>query len=161
VDVGKHSGRCSSLPIFASGSDVAKATEHDLGALAQVGYVPWLRLNRERSRTKPGDGWQTTGGRCSSTELRACHEYPFFGTEQGGPLAHLRGPEPIIGLVLREHNSLQGTRYSQFISACSMKTGTPDPTGQTNSTGGDPFLSIPLPPEWERPTLWLCNGKTE
>jgi hypothetical protein len=42
-----------------------------------------------------------------------------------------------------------------------MKTGTPDPTGQTNSTGGDPFLSIPRPPEWERPTLWLCNGKTE
>jgi hypothetical protein len=153
---------CSSLPIFASGSDVGDATEHDLGALEKVGYVPWLVLNREQSSTKPGDGWQTSGGRCTPTETHACHEYPFFGTEQGGPLASRRGPEPIIGLVVRSDNSLQGTRYSQFISGsqCNMQTGTPDPTGQTNSTGGDPFLSIPLPPEWQRPTLWLCNGKT-
>jgi hypothetical protein len=158
---GEGSGRCSSLPIFASGSDVAQATDHDLRALAEVGWAPWLVLNRERSRTKPGRGWQSTGGRCSPTELEACHEYPFFGTEQGGPRAYVRGPDPIIGLVLDEHNGLQGTRYSQFISACHMKTGTPDPTGQENSTGGDRFLSIPLPPEWERPTLWLCNGKTE
>jgi hypothetical protein len=158
---GKSAARCSSLPIFASGSDVAEATDHDLRALAEVGYAPWLLLNREQSSNKPGDGWQTTGGRCTPTELRACHEYPFFRTEQGGPLAYKRGPEPIIGLVLREENSLQGTRYSQFISQgqCNMKTGTPDPTGQENSTGGDPFLSIPLPPQWQRPTLWLCNGK--
>jgi hypothetical protein len=98
------------------------------------------------------------GRACSTTVLRACHEYPFFGTEQGGPLAN---PEPIIGLVFREENSLQGTRYSQFISACTMKTGTPDPSGATNSTGGDRFVSVPLPPEWGRPALWLCNGKTE
>jgi hypothetical protein len=156
---GRSPDRCKLLPIFASGSDVAEATEHDLMALA--GHWPWLLLNREQSSTKPGEGWQTTGGRCSPTVLRACHEYPFFGTEQGGPLASQRGPEPIIGLVLKGENSLQGTRYSQFVSACGMKTGTPDPTGATNSTGGDPFLSIPLPPEWNRPTLWMCNGKTE
>jgi hypothetical protein len=160
---GKSAARCSSLPIFASGSDVAEATEHDLAAIAEVGYAPWLLLNREQSSTKPGEGWQTGGGRCTPTVLQACHEYPFFGTEQGGPLAYLRGPEPIIGLALRSDNSLQGTRYSQFIAPaqCNMKTGTPDPTGQTNSTGGDAFLSIPLPPEWSRPTIWLCNGKTE
>lgn len=156
---GKSPGRCKTLPIFASGSDVAEATEHDLAALA--GHWSWLVLNREQSSTKPGSGWQSTGGRCTPNELRACHEYPFFGTEQGGPLGYLRGAHPIIGLVLRDHNSLQGTRYSQFIAACNMKTGTPDPTGAANSTGGDPFLSIPLPPDWPRPTLWLCNGKTE
>jgi hypothetical protein len=157
---GKNPARCSSLPIFSSGADVAEATDHDLSALAQDDHWSWLLLNREQSSTKPGDGWQTTGGRCAPTTLRACHEYPFFGTEQGGPRAD---PEPLIGLVLREQNSLQGTRYSQFVSpsGCNMKTGTPDPTGETNSTGGDPFLSIPLPPEWGRPTMWLCNGKTE
>jgi hypothetical protein len=102
---GRSPSRCFSLPIFASGSDVDEATEHDLRALDSVGYVPWLLLNREQSSTKPGSGWQSTGGRCTPTELRACHEYPFFGTEQGGPLAYKRGPEPVIGLVLDADNS--------------------------------------------------------
>ena len=159
---GKSPGRCASLPIFVSGSDVAEATEHDLGALAEVGYAPWLLLNREQSSTKPGDGWQTTGGRCTPTELRACHEYPFFGTEQGGPLAYKRGPEPIIGLALREENSLQGTRYSQFISACTMKTGTPDSTGEEKSNGR---RSLPLDPPATRLAathrVALQRGKTE
>jgi hypothetical protein len=36
-------------------------------------------------------------------------------------------------------------------------------TGEVVSTSEQVTVetTAPLPPEWERPTLWLCNGKTE
>lgn len=49
--------KCGALPIFASGSDVPQATQHDLEALASPNGPEWVFLNYE-GPDKPGSGWQ-------------------------------------------------------------------------------------------------------
>ncbi len=149
---------CERLPLFASGADVPEPANHDLEALAK--QPVWVKLNRELSSTKPGKGWQNSQPECAgqTSPQVQCDEYPFFGTEQGGPLATVRSPRPDLKPLDGPQNTLQGSRYSGFITKCAMQTGAPQPAG--NSVGGDPFLGIPLPPDSGLPTLSLCNGKT-
>jgi hypothetical protein len=142
--------QCVQRRIFASGTDVAEATTHDLRALAH--YSPWVQLNYELGSSKPGSGWQSCPDQVAGQQ---CDEYPFFSSEQGGPLAV---PEPHLEPIAAFDNLSQGGHYNAFRSLCGLQTGTPDPTGLGNSTGGTPFLGIPIPPEWDIPTLKLCNG---
>lgn len=80
---------CKKQPIFASGSDVPSATEHDLKALALE--PGWVKLNYESvaAKKEKGEerGWYEGLGGCSGArpEGEQCDEYPFFATEQGGP----------------------------------------------------------------------------
>jgi hypothetical protein len=149
---------CTRLPLFVSGSEVSEAALHDIHALRL--QPQWLQLNREQSSTKSGSGWQSSQPECQDNPdpaLQACDEYPFFGTEQGGPLAV---PRPDLRLIDRAQNSLQGTRYSSFISACKMKTGMGGDSPISMSVRGDRFLAIPLPPQAGIPYVPpLCNGK--
>lgn len=176
--VGQHANaarRCIDLPIFLTGVDAADARDHDHTALRSL-PIPhrwqWLRLNREQSSTKDRPpGWANLEAECAGKTdpgVIACDEYPFFGTEQGGPLAQASGyPRPHLEPIDWSDNSLQGTRYSQFISdnfnqslspplrGCNLATGTPR-QGQ-NSTGGAPFLAIPQHRRASLPTFWVCN----
>lgn len=150
--VGQNSeDECRTTPIFASGSDVAEATAHDIVALSV--YPPWVRLNRELGSTKPGNGWQNCPG--IDTSFQECDEYPFFATEQGGPLAR---PLPHLMAVDADDNGDQGILYSNFVIRCKLSTGIPQVGG--NSVGGAPFLGTPIPPDAGIPTWFGCKAPT-
>ena len=150
--------QCRKLPIFASGSDVASATDHDIEAL---GVNPqWVKLNYERGVEKPGRQWKDNKLGClkEHSDGEQCDEYPLFATEQGGGLA---SPMPDLKYINAADNVRQGALYGGFggfVPKCAMKTG--QSNAGTNSVGGDAFLGIPLLPSFEIPTLSLCNGKT-
>jgi len=135
---------CSTLPIFASGADVPEPTDHDLRALRS--RPVWVGLNYQpRSEKRQYEGWQNDEPECprgSRPPGQQCDEYPFFATAQGGPLAPLR---PDLEFLDGAQNGLQGTRYGQFLSSCSIAS-------------GDRFLGVPLPSELGLPTQTkICN----
>jgi hypothetical protein len=161
---------CESLPIFASGqSDVAAATNHDIAALNA--HPQWVFLNYEAGSSKPNRQWYRNMPDCATASSTAsppldCDEYPFFSTEQGGSKAKVT---PDLRVIDAAQNRKQGRLYGgavaedgapSFRVLCGLTTGTPpaDRT-QANSTGGTPFLGIPLPPEFaSMPTLRICNS---
>jgi hypothetical protein len=140
---------CEKLPIFLSGSDVPSATDHDLTALA--GYPQWVKLNYESAAVKEERGekrnWYVGLGGCSGRDPTGthCDEYPFYASKQGGPGA-LRMPS--LEYVNKTDNEKQGGRYGNFVSSCKMAE---------RSITEYAFLSIPLPPALEIPTIYLCN----
>jgi hypothetical protein len=150
--IGYNSGQqCVDAPIFASGADVPEATNHDIEALATNPW--WVRLNYEYGETKPGSGWQT--GMCPDIQAgQECDEYPFFATEQGGPLAR---PLPDLKAIDATQNRSQGGMYNAFRQACGLKTGTLRVGG--NSVGGTPFLGTPVPPAVGLPTWYGCRTR--
>jgi hypothetical protein len=150
---------CTTLPIFLSGrSDVPTATDHDIAALQS--YPGWVALNYEKGVTKPGRAWFRGSSACANPGAnQSCDEYPFFATQQGGSNAN---PQPSLLNIDASQNSLQGSLYGGFVKACNLATGTPapDPT-VANSTGGSPFLALPLPNQLATSslsTLRYCNG---
>jgi hypothetical protein len=151
---------CKSTPIFASGSDVAEATTHDLDALDT--WPLWVRLNYEYGTSKPGSEWYklaqwsdlyASAGCAAKAGDEDCDEYPFFASEQGGPLAQ---PTPHLAPIDADDNRTQGGFYNGFRASCGLTTGTLQPEG--NSRGGSAFLAVPLPVVFQRPTFWLCNA---
>ncbi len=150
---------CANLPIFISGSDVEEATNHDLEAISGLnGATPhpqWAKLNYEASGAKSGTrNWYRSVAPCDRlgrTEQQ-CDEYPFWATEQGGPLAPV---QPHLKYISRSDNTYQGSRYGSFVTVCGLRTGTPQ--SGANATGGTTFLMIPIPPSLGIPTGWLCN----
>ncbi len=149
----KAASECETLPIFASGSDVPSATEHDLKAIAPIsGYPQWVKLNYESSATKEERGekraWYEGLGGCSGTKLegKSCDEYPFFASQQGGETAT---PTPSLEYISSVDNSEQGSRYGNFVTSCKMAE---------RSSTDYAFLAIPLPPVLKIPTITkLCN----
>jgi hypothetical protein len=140
---------CESLPIFASGSDVPSATEHDLKALSA--QPQWVKLNYESSAAKEerGEkrGWYEGLGGCAGTrpESNSCDEYPFFATQQGGEAAT---PTPSLEYISSTDNSYQGSLYGGFVSSCKM----PERIATDYA-----LLAIPLAPSLHIPTVSLCN----
>jgi len=144
---------CRSMPVFFTGADVNSATTHDARQI--FAYPAWVKLNYEYGTTKPGSGWQLRQDNCLADppeEDMQCDEFPFFSSEQGGPLAR---PTPHVQWIQRIDNSRQGGFYSAFIRKCALTTGTPQENA--NSTGGTAFLVIPLMPALHIPTFYLCN----
>ena len=135
---------CSSQPIFASGSDVPTATDHDIEALASRPH--WLQLNYRHSSETPGNReWMNSEPECQDRVpgVTACDEYPFWATMQGGPSAV---PKPHLDVISYLDNRDQGLRYGNFVQNCHMTT-------------GDKFLGIPLAPDLGIPTQTrICNG---
>ena len=151
---------CAALPIFASGSDVAEATDHDLIAIAK--QPSWVRLNYLHHTEQSGSrGWYKPA-LCEPEPDRNldCDEYPFWSSEQGGPNA---SPPVHLLKIDSDDNQYQGSRYGTFIGKCNMSSllqkRAADPG--TTATRGDAFLSIPVPAEFGVPTkVDICNGKT-
>jgi hypothetical protein len=145
---------CRTLPVFVTGSDVAEATDHDVEAI--VTHPQWAKLNYEASGAKTGShSWVNSVEPCDVETPRGqqCDEYPFWASEQGGPLAT---PTPHLRFIDAGDNTLQGTRYSSFITICGLRTGTPQEGA--NSTGGTAFLVVPLASGLGIPSYTrLCN----
>jgi hypothetical protein len=145
------SSDCEKLPIFASGSDVPSATSHDLKAL--LAHPEWGELDYESVAAKEAkmfEGskvkrkWFNSVAPCSSpppSESEQCDEYPFFATQQGGPLAT---PAPSLEYIDEEDNQEQGSKYGAFVTSCHLATRVH-------------FLAVPLPPSLGIPTTRLCN----
>lgn len=136
---------CETLPIFASGSDVPEATEHDLKAIAPVtGNPAWIMLNYESRQEKEAGpykpGWYEEYACKGEGKVTACDEYPFYSTEQAGPGASLE-------VIDWSDNSRQGGLYGNFASLC----------GLVVDGKGAPFLAIPLTPALGIPTQRICN----
>jgi hypothetical protein len=135
---------CGGQPIFASGNDVPRSTEHDIDALAY--WPPWVALNYRHQSETPGDRlWMNAEDECQDRipSVTSCDEYPFWATMQGGPFAV---KQPHLELIPFLDNRDQGLRYGNFILNCHMNT-------------GDGFLGIPLAPELGIPTQTrVCNG---
>jgi len=146
--LGNHKGinsyrECRDKPIFASGSDVPEATNHDLTALART--PTWVELNyRPRSDNPSAEGWYSGDSRCASTggtTGRSCDEYPFFSTQQGGGLA---SPSPSLRAIDATDNSRQGGSYGAFTTSC------------LGGQSGRAFLGVPIPPSAGIPTQRIC-----
>jgi hypothetical protein len=140
---------CVELPIFVTGSDVAEATQHDLEAI--VGHPQWVKLNYEASGAKANRDWYQSQPACrvDHDADEQCDEYPFFASEQGGPLALA---SPSLKYIDGDDNVLQGGRYGNFVTSCALRTGTPQEGA--NAVGGTAFLVVPVPGV---PTTYLCN----
>jgi hypothetical protein len=93
----------------------------------------------------------------------ACHEFPFFATEQGFQgAAQDPAALPKLSLIAAANNSGQGSRYGTFTQVCKMKEqGETRPSTAQVLEHGDPFIALPIALR-SFPTVWtLCNGKTE
>jgi hypothetical protein len=144
---------CRSLPVFVTGSDVAEATDHDLEAI--VRHPQWVKLNYEASGAKNGNReWYRAVAPCDvrGDEGQACDEFPYWASEQGGPLAPIT---PSLKYIDARDNTLQGGRYGNFITACGLRTGTPQQGA--NAVGGTAFLVVPIPSDVGIPSTYLCN----
>lgn len=154
-------GSCdrAKMPIFVVGYTEPEATDHVFRAL--LGRPQWAALNYEKSGNKskvqiPGHGWINSQPECKPKEAgRSCDEFPFYGTEQGGPWAFVR---PHLKKIDSTDNTNQGGLYGNFVTACRLKSATLTPTvTAANATGGTRFLVIPIP--YFSPTWGLCNGR--
>jgi hypothetical protein len=141
------SANCLNLPIFATGSDVPEATQHDRDAIAgDQGHPAWVQLNYEPSGGKDTH-WKDSKDACQPSEApeKNCDEYPFLASMQGYPAS----PQPHLRKINAAQNQLQGSFYSGFLLQCGLRTpGTPS---------GAPFLVIPLPAGSNIPTTSICN----
>ncbi|MFV0461042.1 MAG: hypothetical protein ACK5MT_19995 [Actinomycetales bacterium] len=76
-------------------------------------------------------------------------EFPLFTVEQGGRRAAVT---PHIRPLDRNQNRAQGARFQYFATACQLQPGTGLSTLQSNNTGGDPLLFVPIPKSTATPT---------
>jgi len=144
---------CVNLPVFVTGSDVTEATNHDLEAI--VGHPQWAKLNYEQSSAKNGSrNWYDAVPPCdvSGDAGQQCDEFPYWATEQGGPLAPIT---PSLKYIDGRDNTTQGGKYGNFVTACALRTGTPQ-TG-ANAVGGTAFLVVPIASSAGIPSAYLCN----
>lgn len=137
---------CEHLPIFWSGSDVPSATRHDMKALAE--HPIWGELDYESAAVKEehvARNWFKGIGGCSSEAAspttESCDEFPFFATQQGGPLA---SPQPSLEYIDTVDNRKEGGKYGAFISSCHLATRVH-------------FIFAAIPPSLGIPTGYLCN----
>lgn len=147
---------CDRMPIFFTGADVNKATTHDA---QQIFLHPeWVKLNYEARAAKADHDrdWYLRTDYCADEpheDSEQCDEFPFYASEQGGPLA--RNPPVHLQYINGIDNVRQGGFYGNFIQSCGLRTGTPQEGA--NATGGTAFLVIPLMPALHIPTFYLCN----
>jgi hypothetical protein len=149
-EAGFDASDCEIEPIFAPGSDIPSATEHDLKAINS--YAPWAQLNYESGAAKEEKGekrgWYKGRGDCEGERPpgKSCDEYPYYATAQGGPGKLV---EPSLEYINAMDNRLEGSYYSGFVSSCKM--------AERGATGYA-FLVTPIPPSAGVPTTSLCNG---
>jgi hypothetical protein len=120
-----------------------------------VGDPQWVKLNYEASGAKNGRrSWYESVAPCNRAgdAGQQCDEFPFWASEQGGPLAPIT---PSLKYIDGDDNVLQGSRYGAFVTSCGLRTGTPQESA--NAVGGTAFLVVPIPSSAGIPSTWLCN----
>jgi hypothetical protein len=141
---------CSTMPIFATGSDVKEATHHDLQAIAS--NPSWLTLTYASQAEKLADGfqrtwWSSTHPCASGPSGTSCDEFPYFSSDQGG-LNGQSATQPSLRSISSSHNSLQGTHYGNFATKkCKLQSA---PRGAPERD----FIVVPVP---FLPTSYWCG----
>lgn len=144
--------QCTSMPIFAPGSDVYEAAKHDAVAIARQGHPPKLTFvsNAEREAGDTGHPalgrqWYQYDPICTSRGPdQDCDEYPYFSAEEGGTAAASSiGRKASLRLVNNVENRLEGRLLAStgaFATVCGLKT----PPRQSPSNPDRQYLVIPL-----------------
>ncbi|RWZ64466.1 hypothetical protein ELQ92_06795 [Labedella populi] len=140
-EAGLPKDACSTMPIFATGSDVKQATDHDMAALKS--HPTWLVLTYASNAEKLADGftrswWSSTHPCATGPVGNSCDEFPYFATDQGGANGQ-SAMQPSLRSISSAHNSLQGTHYGNFATK-KCKLGS-DPRGAPERD----FLVVPVP----------------
>jgi hypothetical protein len=134
---------------------VAEATRHDLEAIAR--NPAWVELTYEPNG--PNTHWYESSSEtddpsvpCVGNALAGtqCDEFPFWASQQGGPLAR---PLPHLKLINADDNQREGGKYGNFASVCHMSDRLSSP-----EFGNGDLLVLPSDPALAVPTLRMCNG---
>jgi len=143
--VGKRD--CIDRPIFAPGSDVATATQHDAEALA--GNPEWFLLhyqseveNASVGKTRPLYSLETNCSAGRVIGVTECDEYPWFATAESSTSSSFRQ-------IPKEDNWREGNLYQGFVYVCGLASG-------TMGSEDREFLVIPLVGPSAPPTLGWC-----
>jgi hypothetical protein len=147
------------LPMFVVGREYPEATDHMIQGLGH--HAPWVRLTyKYAEQTNPPWYWahaETEPGGAASCKgtgmVKACDEFPWLKTEQGGPDVPKR---PHLKIIDWLQNSASGGLYGTFVTPCKLPARKADPDPRFGQ--GD-FLVVPLPAELDpEPSANLCNG---
>jgi hypothetical protein len=147
------------MPVFAPGSDVEEATQHDFDVLnASPSTVELSYLSRtEKEATGVARGWydlaadQQFCGPSPRPTGKECDEHPFYSSDKGGPLADGSVRKDQLRLIDKDHNGREGTMLEGFYSVCGIKS---EPAGSPARR----CLVIPLPQQQDVPTTAYCRA---
>ena len=163
---------CEDLPIlFPAGTsnphvpafyNAYAAAVHDRDTIAAR---PWLvqlnYMSGPNKKTQVPPGWYTKKQYRSADCLAhaedpvfQCDEYPLYASRQGGP-ADLGGAGASLRAVPSLQNRAEGTVYSAMITQCGLQSAAPVSSQGLPTTGGTPFLVIPLTAA-PIPSFYLC-----
>lgn len=136
-------------PIFFTSGDVPDVSQHDLTSIGN--YPSWTALHYRPAANNPAprewyNGYEPCNDR-SDAEGEACHEFPYYSSEEGGFRVGDSKERPRTEFVPPGQNSSQGGRYNS-IRRCFNST----PAGQRR------LLVIATPSSKRVPTVALCNG---
>ncbi len=116
----------------------------------------WAQANYWASKGRDNQWYATVDPGCvgSRPDNTACHEFPYFSTQQVG-LG--QDPETWLKQISASDNGFEGSKLGRLYKACDMASGTV-PAGGTVAVGGDAFIIAPVGSSL--PTTYLCNGKS-
>jgi Deoxyribonuclease NucA/NucB len=145
--VGLTKDRCKTMPIFAPGTDVYEAAEHDLDAInsGQPSVLHAMGETEKNSgtyalpRSWTGRVQYDHCGPNYDPPNTNCDEYPFYSTMEGGPGASLRN-------IYYVHNQFEGTLLGGFVIVCGLN-GTP-------SSEANEYVVVP---HLELPSIAICR----
>jgi hypothetical protein len=126
------SERCKTIPIFAPGSNINQAAQHDLDAITgqSTGTPKSPLLHYAAEENQATTGWYRNVYPCIQgtydTAVEECDEYPFASTEESGPGASLRP-------ISKQDNRIEGYYLKHFYLACGV------------NVPGSSFLTVPIP----------------
>jgi len=119
---GVTESECANEPIFVSGNNTPETTKEDEKALERE--PDWVGLHFvSKAEQMVTEGWYKSYEPCNvaAPEGKACHEFPFYTTEEAGwPKA---GAKPAIEYVKTTDNSSQGGLLGAFQTNCSLSRG--------------------------------------
>lgn len=148
-EAGITAGDCTSMPIFFSGSDLGKATEHAVTAIAS--NPSWMKLTFKSNAEKEAAGeyrkssWSNTIECANQPDENQCDEYPYYASEEGYPAQQ----DPSLLSIPRADNSAQSVALRAFFN-----TKCPNIKAAPISSSGRKFLVVPVQ---QMPTYWYCG----
>jgi hypothetical protein len=156
-------GACDSMPIFAPGSDVEEATQHDFDVIYATPRVQQLTAMTAAEKLSSGlpRSWVDRvvyGDVCpqprpvdADGNRLECDEYPYYSSDEGGPDSDGAILSDQLRLIDKTQNGLEGTMLYGFYNVCGLTTPAP----------GSPerkYLVIPMPKQEVLPTTAYCRA---
>ncbi len=125
--------------------EASEATDWDMISLDK--NPQWAQANHWKAKGRTRSWYVSVDPSCSGTvtDNTACHEFPFFSTQQGGPN---QDPPTKLKQINASDNRFEGlvklkSFYRAGAGGCYMASGTVPPGG-TVAVGGDAFIIAPV-----------------